>query len=263
MERKAQTHYPMTHKKRGRALIFNNQHFDMRWLKSRPTSNVDCENLRIALSNLKFKVKVHTDCTLNEMKDILSRVAGKNHSDCDCIWITFITHGHNDMFYAKDTLFSIESMWSYFTADSCPTLAGKPKIFAVQARRGEKLDSGWLTQTDGKKIILKQRKLDQIDGTSNSASYKIPVHSDFLVAYSTIFGFESWTDSLKGSWFIQSLCRELNEYGSKYDILKLLTFVNQRVALDFESENADKFHRKKQISCFNSMLTRILLFSVK
>lgn len=254
----------MTHRKRGRALIFNNQHFDIPRLRSRPFSNVDCENLEAALSLLKFKVKVHSNCTLHEIQDILKKVAQKNHSDCDCVWITFITHGEDgDRFYAKDTHFNIQMMWNNFTADKCPTLAGKPKIFVIQSSRGRKIDNGWLTETDGNNNCLQKRRFDQVDGIGDCITYKIPVHSDFLVAYSTIFGFESWSDSLRGSWFVQALCRELKEYGSKYDILKLLTFVNQSVAIEYESENDERFHRKKQISCFNSMLTRLLFFDDK
>ncbi|KAL5276172.1 CASP7.2 family protein [Megaselia abdita] len=260
---KIKTHYNMTHKKRGRALIFNNQHFDDPSLKKRPASNVDCENLKVALTNLNFKVTVHSNCTFKEIQNILVKVAGKDHSDCDCIWITFITQGKNDHFFAKDRLFNIEMVWSHFTGDKCPTLAGKPKIFVIQSNRGSKLDHGMLTQTDGNCISQKRRRLDEIDGNEDYIKYKIPVHSDFLVAYSTIIGFESWADSVKGSWFIQSLCRELKDYGTTYDLLKLLTFVNQKVAIDFESENSNKYHRKKQISCFNSMLTRILLFRDK
>lgn len=262
-DRKIATQYDMSHKKRGRALIFNNQHFDIPSLKSRPASNVDCENLKVALTKMHFKVKVYSNCTFEEIQKALIKVAEKDHSDCDCIWISFITHGRGDHFYAKDKLFNIETTWTHFTGDKCPTLAGKPKIFVIQSNRGERLDSGILTETDGNCMSNKRPRLDQIDGNESSIKYRIPVYSDFLVAYSTIFGFEAWSHNLNGSWFIQSLCKELNEFGTKYDFLKLLTFVNQRVAIDFESENDNKYHRKKQISCFNTMLTRMLLFSDK
>jgi len=35
---------------------------------------------------------------------------------------------------------------------------------------------------------------------------KIPIEADFLVSYSTVSGYCSWRNLIKGSWFIQSLC---------------------------------------------------------
>jgi hypothetical protein len=35
------------------------------------------------------------------------------------------------------------------------------------------------------------------------ASYKVPIHSDFLVAHSTVDGFYSWRNTAQGSWYIQ------------------------------------------------------------
>lgn len=97
-------------------------------------------------------------------------------------------------------------------------------------------------------------------------------------------GFYSWRNTTKGSWFMQSLCAELDENGKRYDLLTLLTFVSQRVAYDFESNTPDTptMHQQKQIPCelvknvanfqiFKSlfflgtttMLTRILRFNDK
>ena len=69
----------------------------------------------------------------------------------------------------------------------------------------------------------------------------------------------------RGSWFMQSLCAELNENGKKYDLLTLLTFVSQRVAYDYESNTPDTptMHQQKQIPCTTTMLTRILKFNDK
>lgn len=62
---------------------------------------------------------------------------------------------------------------------------------------------------------------------------------------------------------MQALCQELRENGLRYDILTLLTFVSQRVALDYESNTPDSptMHQQKQIPCITSMLTRLLVFS--
>ena len=51
-----------------------------------------------------------------------------DHSDYDCLLITILSHGENGFLYSKDTHYKLESLTQYFTADRCPSLAGKPKV---------------------------------------------------------------------------------------------------------------------------------------
>lgn len=78
-------------------------------------------------------------------------------------------------------------------------------------------------------------------------------------------GFYSWRNQTNGSWFIQSLCKELRENGFKYDILTLLTFVMQTVSYDFESYvlKDPTMDKRKQIPCVMTMLTHLLRFNEK
>lgn len=246
--------YNMNHPKRGIALIFNHEHFDISSLKSRMGTNVDSENLFNSLRNLHFDVSMYKDFKYSEMIAEVANVARMDHTDYDCILITILSHGEHGYLYSKDTHYKLENITQYFTADRCPTLAGKPKLFFIQACQGDKLDGG----------IVMRRETTETDSNATH-SYSIPVHADFLIAYSTIPGYYSWRNTTKGSWFMQSLCAELDENGKKFDILTLLTFVSQRVAYDFESNTPDTptMHQQKQIPCTTTMLTRILKFNDK
>jgi caspase-like apoptosis-related cysteine protease len=60
-------------------------------------------------------------------------VAEEDHSDADCMMVTVLTHGQGTNYiHAVDALYSVDMLWSPFTADKCRTLAGKPKIFIIQ-----------------------------------------------------------------------------------------------------------------------------------
>lgn len=80
-----------------------------------------------------------------------------------------------------------------------------------------------------------------------------------------LLGFYSWRNTQKGSWFIQALTHALDMYGNELDLLTILTFVNRRVAIDFESNCPGdvRMHRQKQIPCITSMLTRLVRFEKK
>lgn len=64
--------YNMKHVRRGMAIIFNHEHFDIQSLKSRTGTNVDCENLKNTLERLSFDVTVHRDKRYNEIMDIVT-----------------------------------------------------------------------------------------------------------------------------------------------------------------------------------------------
>ncbi|CAG9096424.1 Caspase-1 [Plutella xylostella] len=246
-------YYNMNHKKRGMAIIFNHEHFDIHSLKSRSGTNVDSDNLSRVLKGLGFQVSVMNNLKSADVNRYIQQTAEMDHSDFDCLLIAVLTHGEMGLLYAKDTHYKPDNLWYYFTADKCPTLAGKPKLFFIQACQGDKLDGG---------VTLKNRT--ETDGSS-SAVYRIPIFADILIVYSTVPGYYSWRNTTRGSWFMQALCDELRYSGTERDILTLLTFVSQRVALDFESNTPDTpcMHQQKQVPCITSMLTRLLVFGNK
>ncbi|XP_018056185.1 PREDICTED: caspase-1-like [Atta colombica] len=246
-----EVYYNMNHSKRGLALIFNHEFFTVSHLKPRCGTNVDCENLKATLKDLGFEVNDYHNLTQKDIVKQLERVAEMDHSEHDCLVIAVLSHGELGLLYAHDGAYKADSLWHYFTADKCQSLAGKPKLFFIQACQGDKLDPG---------ITLKERT--ETDGYPSSI-FRIPTQADFLIAYSTIPGYYSWRNTSRGSWFMQALCVELRDNGTRYDLLTMLTFVCQRVAVDFESNTPDNMtmHQQKQIPCITTMLTRLVKFT--
>jgi len=245
--------YNMNHRRRGKAIVFNHMNFDPRLnLKMRNGTNNDRDNLRVSLRQLDFEVEVHNDLPFKEIERILENVSLEDHSDADCILVAVMSHGELGILYSCDQPYKPDRLWSHFTGDKCPTLAGKPKMFLIQACQGDQLDQG-----------LKMVQNTQTD--AGAQTYKIPVHADFLIAYSTIPGFYSWRNTTAGSWFVQALCYVLQREGNSRDFLSILTRVSRRVAFDFQSNVPGDFvmHEKKQIPCVTSMLTRDIIFNKK
>lgn len=60
------------------------------------------------------------------MLKALSFLAGTmDHTQHDCLLVAVLSHGEMGIIYAKDTPYKPDFLWSSFTADRCPTLAGK------------------------------------------------------------------------------------------------------------------------------------------
>ncbi|EAT33368.1 AAEL014348-PB [Aedes aegypti] len=241
-------YYPMNHKHRGKAIIFAHSVFAVKNvnLPNRDGSDVDCEMLVESLKRLHFDVTLYKDYRLKDILLVIEKVSLMDHSNSDCLLVAVLSHGdEGEVIYAHDCPYQISSIWTQFTGDRCRTLVGKPKIFIIQACRGNDLDSGVKVEKDG------------------VARYSIPTNADFLFAFATIPGYMSFRNTKNGSWFIRELCNELNENGQRYDMLTLLTFVVQKVAYGYESYAPvhPDHHMKKQTPCVVSMLTRLLLFN--
>lgn len=230
--------YNMNHRRRGKAIIFNHMDFDKRTqLSKREGSDIDGIQLQHTLENLGFTVCMYDDLVKADLDKVLDQAAQEDHAEADTLLVAVMSHGSEGTVYAKDMAYPVERLWNRFTVKKCPSLAGKPKIFLVQACRGNKINEGARVQYDGE-----------------SKNYKLPNFSDVVVAYSTIPGFLSWRDTRKGSWFMQGVCEALDEYKYSEDILSILTEVCRKVSMNFENGYA------MQTPCISSMLTRKLFF---
>lgn len=163
--------------------------------------------------------------------------------------------------HAKDRPYPLQTIWRYFTDENCPTLKNKPRIFIIQTCQGDKTDDGFtLVQ---KRSLERRIETDGIPFKPIKLEPSLP-QTDFLIAYATLPGFFSFRNTDRGAWFVQTLCKEINERKSNYDLVKILTFVSQTVAYNYESKTMSySLDQKKQIPCVMSMLTKLLLFPVK
>lgn len=242
--------YNMSHPRRGKAVIFNHDVFSIDGINPRSGSDVDVKNLVQTYEGLGFESVVHNNLTYAQIKTEIDNLAAEDFTDADCLCVTVLTHGMGSNYLlASDHPYSIDLLWTPFTADRCLTLAGKPKLFFIQACRGERLDSGV--------TLVSHRQRSETDSSASTA-YKIPTHADFLMAYSAVEGFFSWRNPEDGTWFIQCLCEELRNNAAKNDLLKILTTVSRKVALDYQSYNdvIPWQHEQKQVPSIVSMLIR-------
>ena len=255
---------PLGH--RGRALIFNWEHFSSSSGKGlREGSGRDVQRLLYSLSKLGFAVQEPLeDLSTSKSYSRLLEESRLDHSNFDALIVVLLSHGEKgDLICTTDGgTIRLEQITALFTADRCPTLAGKPKLFFIQACRGTRLDSGVLV-TDSPSRITPEK----------SSPFLLPTQADFFLFFSTVAGHYAWRNTSTGSWFIQDLCFVLDSFvggGSSEngmdldlspDLGTLATLVCQRVAFTRESVSDDgKMDAKKQSPVVVSTLTRLLRF---
>ncbi|XP_060783880.1 caspase-3b [Neoarius graeffei] len=238
--------YRMDYPKLGKCVIINNKNFHKNTgMGERNGTDVDAANLMTVFCKLGFRTVIQNDQTVSQMTQLLKSVSQEDHSQSAMFVCVILSHGDEGVIYGTDDFIELKTLTGLFRGDRCLSLVGKPKLFIIQACRGTDLDPGIET-----------------DSVSESeCTQKIPVEADFLYAYSTAPGYYAWRNTTNGSWFITSLCEMLTKYGRELEIMQLMTRVNRKVALEFQScSNNPGFSDKKQIPCIVSMLTKDLYF---
>ncbi|XP_062591288.1 caspase-7-like [Saccostrea cucullata] len=251
------TKYKMDYENRGRAIIINNKKFNPNTgLNDRNGTDVDASALCCRLSELDFEVDLFHNLKADEIKYQLKKAASEDHSNNDCFTCAILSHGEDGLIWGIDRLIAINDLLEPFKGNKCLSLAGKPKIFFIQACRGTKFDEGVdMNVADAKGFM---------DIEPQFSLQKIPSEADFLLAYSVVPGYYSWRNSSNGSWFVQALSEVLMKHGQTLDLLTMMTRVNQIVANKFQSNTSHPdMNEKKQIPCITSMLTKEVYFTSK
>ena len=181
------------------------------------------------------------------------------HSNNDCLLVVVMSHGSEDgeMYAAKNEKYPVEELWEKFLGDNCKSLMGKPKIFVIQACKGNMFNNG---------ILFKPEKLEKKEvGTEPKFSdVSIPNLADLLVMCSTSNEYYKFCNEKGGSIFIQAFCEELKKNSHK-DLMKILTGVNRKVAFENQSKDEDnaKMESATQMPNITSLLTKTMYFSQK
>ncbi|XP_038060322.1 caspase-6-like [Patiria miniata] len=257
-----QLQYRMDHKKRGLAMVFNHENFSLSvGMNRRIGTELDALNLRKYLGRLGFEVVVFQDLRIAEIKRQFERAAFEmDHSEADCFLCSFLTHGDDGIIYGYDGTLPLQELFDYFRGENCKSLIGKPKIFLIQACRGDKHEIG--LETDA----LDKDEPDSYGYTvvDGGPTLTVPAGADMLICYSVTQGFYSHRDTSLGSWFIQALSQVMEQYGATMEFTTILTVVNRLVAQRSVERCLDpRMIGKKQIPCFMSMLTKQLVFTPK
>ncbi|XP_058443416.1 caspase-6-like [Malaya genurostris] len=261
----ASKRYPMNGTHRGKVLIYNNKTYDDdEKYPDREGTEKDEERLIDSLQRLGFRredIRVFNDKTVSEIEREAKKLeADQDLEHSDCLMVVILTHGEEgDFLMASDHRYHLYEFIEHFTPTKLKSMAGKPKIFIVQACRGSKNDRGVLLRARGL-----QNKYAKDNADSTSSTYTFQKSADMLVIMSSHHGHFSFRNQATGSWLIQEFCNVIDrcdlETCTIYDIL---TETNDAVSKRISDVTDAKYDKKKQISSFYSTLTKQLYFKPK
>uniref|UniRef100_A0A673AUT9 Uncharacterized protein n=1 Tax=Sphaeramia orbicularis TaxID=375764 RepID=A0A673AUT9_9TELE len=177
-------------------------------------------------TRLGFKVDVEKDLTADEIRTKVQNLGRENFVDHDALVVCVLSSGEEGVVYGSDEcMVSLRDLRWPFAADRAPTLAGKPKLFFIQACQGDGYQRGALPCSPQPR--QGEFSLPQPETTTQFDFDTLASEADFLMGMATLPGYKSFRNTTTGSVYIQELCRQLMR--SMDDILTILTRVNREV----------------------------------
>ena len=160
------------------------------------------------------------------MYDALDNIRREDHKNHDAFVCCILTHGKlGELAGCDGKYLKIQEILSLFTAEKCPSLRGKPKIFFIQACQG---------QVSQQKLSVHEAPAIQEDGPVSgigaALDKTIPNHADFLLGFATVPGHVSYRNTVLGSWYISILVDKLERLHDKEDLMSILTEVNRKLS---------------------------------
>ncbi|XP_061547369.1 caspase-8 isoform X2 [Phycodurus eques] len=219
--------YSMNGVKRGICLIINNIDFKEveTKLKQREGTIIDEARLKKVFEWLGFEVNIERNCNKEKIISSIQELSTRDHSQMDCLVCCVLSHGAHESVYGVDgRTVQLTELMQPLNGLHCPSLNGKPKLFFIQACQGSAKQTPVYFQSDGP--------------TDTNLSYdaapvkrSIPADADFLLAVASIPLYVSCRNKKFGTWFIQSLCKNLTTMVPRnYDLMDIMTKVNNDVS---------------------------------
>ncbi|XP_057271942.1 caspase-2 isoform X2 [Pezoporus wallicus] len=182
--------YKLISEPRGLALILSNVHFSSeKDLEYRAGGDVDCTSLEMLFKHLGYQVTVFHDQTAQEMQNALERFSKMpDHRDVDSCIVALLSHGVEGGVYGSDgKLLQLQEAFRLFDNANCPNLQNKPKMFFIQACRGDETDRG-VDQQDGKEWSDSPGCEESDANKEENLKLRLPTCSDMICGYACLKG---------------------------------------------------------------------------
>ncbi|NXA69776.1 CASP8 protein, partial [Mohoua ochrocephala] len=238
--------YKMKNNPHGYCLILNNYNFNNPRCNRKGTIQ-DGEAVKTVFKWLQFETVEYMDLEGNKIKETVKEYSRKDHRNMDCFVCFILSHGEKDKIKGVDDVcVNIEELVSCFTGTNCPSLAGKPKVFIIQACQGTQDHPSVTIEPDSSEHL----EVDAAPLTS------IPDKADILIGMATVEDYLSYRNVSTGSVYIQSLCKKMKLLCPRgVDFTSILTEVNNEVA-------GRELGGRKQMPKITSTLLKRLIFEI-
>uniref|UniRef100_A0A8D0L4V7 Caspase-2 n=1 Tax=Sphenodon punctatus TaxID=8508 RepID=A0A8D0L4V7_SPHPU len=250
--------YKLTSRPRGLALVLSNVHFNgEKDLDFRSGGDVDHAALEMLFEHLEYKVTILSDLTAQEMQEALQRFSQlPAHQNLDSCLVSLLSHGVEGGIYGVDgKLLQLQEVFRLFDNANSPSLQNNPKMFFIQACRGDETDRG-VDQRDGKERSDSPGYEESDANKEENSKLRLPTCSDMICGYACLKGTAAMRNTKRGSWYIEALTSVFAEDSQNMHVADMLVKVNRLIKQREGYAPGTEFHRCKEMSEYCSTLCR-------
>ncbi|XP_033288184.1 caspase-2 isoform X4 [Orcinus orca] len=180
------------------------------------------------------------------------------HRVMDSCIVALLSHGMEGGVYGVDgTLLQLQEVFRLFDNANCPSLQNKPKMFFIQACRGDETDRG-VDQQDGKNHERSPECEESDASKEEGLKMRLPTRSDMICGYACLRGTAAMRNTKRGSWYVEALTQVFCERACDKHVADMLVEVNALIKEREGYAPGTEFHRCKEMSEYCSTLCRHL-----
>lgn len=235
--------YELTKSPRGLCVIFNNRTFPSMRTKDRPGSELDVERMRVLFEEFNFKVCTHVDQPSHLIMSLLDSYANETCFEGHQAFVLILmSHGGLNHIYGSDYgEVKLQDIFEKFNNFNCPALREIPKMFFIQACRGDQPDNGTPGRDPTAEPAVEDDDYDEAQSDAGMfrgresglgricPTRRISCWSDTYIAYAVVEGYESLRDLRSGSWFLKAVFDVMARHAHAEDLDTLMERVSERV----------------------------------
>jgi len=180
--------------------------------KTRYGADLDIQVILQSFTMLGFVVDLHIDLSADKMLQVTAKLAAFDFTQYDVAGIFVLSHGDEGVVIGSDgQKINLHNLLQPMQLNL--SLAGKPKINFIESCRGNQ------------EIVGPFYNLQSTTGTSFTPS--LIAQADTIIAFATMPGFISYTETAFGSPFTQNLCHLLLQMSPSFHLTDILTQVHK------------------------------------
>ncbi|KAL3871851.1 hypothetical protein ACJMK2_039823 [Sinanodonta woodiana] len=235
-------------KKKGLLLILN-------FTEERKGTHLDVSALKKFFEDtLKFDVEdprqdKDTDLTLSEFDEVLEHAKSLLNLQAKkyyCFFCAVLSHGNEKGIRCGDGQFKdVDDIMKTFTNDKISNFVGKPKVFLIQACRGDAIQKDHPIADDWPTAI-----------SDVTGKITVPTEADVLIAYATTPGNKAWRYENIGSWFMHVTISVFETWHKNEHVEEMFIRIKDEIAHD---EKWKPKTGERMMPCTWSTLTKKLM----
>ncbi|CAH0552664.1 unnamed protein product [Brassicogethes aeneus] len=191
--------------------------------EDRQGTEYDKNKLETTFKSYGFKVVVENNLTHFDLIDTVKKVV-KEITVESSIFVCILSHGDKDVVYGTNSCkVAVSEIQRILTKSNKTHLSGKPKVLVLQSCQGKEKQK--ITVSDDES----EDELTTDGDLTTDGPVTVQDTADNLTFWATVPGYAAIRDKKHGTWFIQTLCDEMQRLGHKTHFQDICTSVNNSV----------------------------------